>query len=172
MKAKAKSKAFPETLWELLGFGPRAKPPPTTAGGDRRRTATHARYDALVVQMKRTYGIRVRKWRRSTTGCAWVVRYSDGTESRLIEAPYPTGPVSCAIFLHEVGHHAIGFSSCRLRCLEEYHAWQWALNEMRARDLNVTDRVQRRMTESLRYALRKARSRGLKTLPEELRPYL
>jgi hypothetical protein len=64
------------------------------------------RYDDLVREVKRAYGIRVRKWRQSTSGCAWVVRYDDGNESRLIEAPYPRGPVSCAVFLHEIGHHA------------------------------------------------------------------
>jgi hypothetical protein len=129
------------------------------------------RYDDLVVEMKRTHGVRVRKWRTGSTGCAWVVRYDDGTESRLVEAPYPRGPVSCAIFLHEIGHHAIGFDTHRLRCLEEYDAWRWALDAMRARSLNVTAAVQQRMAESLRYAVRKARRRGLKALPAELRPY-
>jgi hypothetical protein len=130
-----------------------------------------ARYDELVAEMKQTYDIRVRKWRTSTSGCAWVVQYHDGTISRLIEAPYPRGPVSCAIFLHEIGHHAIGFNTHRLRCLEEYNAWRWALDTMRARRLNVTPAVERRMSEALRYAVKKARRRGLKHLPEELGPY-
>ena len=129
------------------------------------------RYDDLVVEMKRTYGVRVRKWRRSSSGCAWKVRYHDGGISRLIEAPYPRGPISCAIFLHEIGHHAIGFDTHRLRCVEEYEAWRWAVGEMRARGLNVTTAVEKRMTDSLRYAVAKARRRGLKTLPAELAQY-
>ena len=130
------------------------------------------RYDELVREMKREYGLRVRKWRSSSSGCAWIVTYGDGTVSRLIESPYPRGPMSCAIFLHEVGHHAIGFGTYRPRCLEEYHAWKWSLDTMRARGLNVTAAVERRMAESLHYAIIKARRRGLKQLPEPLEPFL
>ena len=42
---------------------------------------------------------------------------------------------------------------------------------MQAEGLNVTDAVRRRMTESLEYAVWKARRRGLKRLPAELVPY-
>jgi hypothetical protein len=130
-----------------------------------------ARYDALVVEMKSTHRVRVRKWRGSSSGCAWEVHYRDGHVTRLIEAPYPKGPISCAVFLHEIGHHAIGFGRYRPRCLEEYHAWRWALDEMRARGFNVTPEVDARVTESLRYAVAKARRRGLRRLPVELVPY-
>ena len=157
------------TLWHLLGLAkdrtdrrPRPRP--------RHRTMRE-RYDDLVREMKQTYGVRVRRWRSSTTGCAWVVKYDDGTTVRLIEAPYPTGPVSCAVFLHEIGHHAIGFDTHRLRCLEEYDAWRWALEAMRSRRLNVTAAVEKRMDESVRYAVSKARNRGLKRLPVELAAY-
>jgi hypothetical protein len=129
------------------------------------------RYDDLVREMKRKYGVRVRRWRQSTSGCAWVVRYDDGEESRLIEAPYPRGPVSCAVFLHEIGHHAIGWHTHRLRCVEEHGAWCWALDTMRSRGLNITAGVEKRVDESLRYAVRKARRRGLKTIPDELLQY-
>ncbi|MHC4429245.1 MAG: hypothetical protein ACYS0D_11695, partial [Planctomycetota bacterium] len=150
-------------LWDLL----RAPVAP------RQRTGgIHERYSALVREMKQRYGIRIHKWRRSTSGCAWVVRYANGTESRLIEAPYPRGPVSCAVFLHEIGHHAIGFGVYSPRCLEEYHAWDWALQTMRAHDLNVTEAVQRRMDEAVRHALRKARRRGLRRVPSELVAYI
>jgi hypothetical protein len=129
------------------------------------------RYDELVREMKALHQVRVRRWRRSTSGCAWLVRYQDGTLVRLIEAPYPAGPVSCAVFLHEVGHHAIGFGRYRPRCLEEYAAWSWAIETMRAWGFNVTPAVERRVTESLRWAVRKARGRGLRKLPAELLPF-
>ena len=80
--------------------------------------------------------------------------------------------MSCAIFLHEIGHHAIGFGTYRPRCLEEYHAWKWALDAMRERGFNVTANVEKRMAESLHYALEKAGRRGLKVVPPELQPYL
>lgn len=130
------------------------------------------RYDALVAEKKAAHGFRVRRWRSAMTGCAWIVRYHNGEESRLIEAPYPRGPMSAAVFLHEVGHHAIGFRTYSPRCLEEYHAWRWSLDAMRQRGLNVTDAVERRVAESLHYAVDKARRRGLKNIPIELLPYV
>ncbi|MHC5008748.1 MAG: hypothetical protein ACYTGF_15465, partial [Planctomycetota bacterium] len=59
----------------------------------------------------------------------------------------------------------------RLRCVEEYAAWCWALDQMRSRGFNVTAGVENRVAESLRYAVRKARRRGLKTIPDELLQY-
>ena len=105
------------------------------------------------------------------SGAAWQVHYRDGTVTRLIEAPRPKGPMSAAIFLHEIGHHAIGFGVYRPRCLEEYHAWAWALREMERRGVNVTPNVRHRMHESLAYAIEKARRRGLRRLPAELAPF-
>ncbi len=135
------------------------------------RPSMQDRYDSLVLEMRAAHGVRVRRWRTSSSGCAWLVRYDDGTTSRLIEAPYPRGPVSCAIFLHEIGHHAIGWDRRRLRCVEEYEAWRWALEAMRARGLNVTPAVEKRVAESLRYAVEKAMRRGLRAVPEELRQF-
>lgn len=165
---------FAPTLWHLLGLAgsrPGHRRRPVTMAPVRRGGRMQARYDALVAEMKQAYGVRVRKWRSSSSGCAWVVRYDDGTVARLIEAPYPRGPISCAVFLHEIGHHAIGFNTHRLRCLEEHDAWRWALDAMRKRGLNVTPAVERRVAESLAYAVAKARRRGLKSLPAELADY-
>lgn len=153
------------TLWDLVAGKSRVPPRQRPA---RRPSAMQARYDALVRDMKATWGIRVRKWRTRTSGCAWEVRGADGSCTRMIEAPYPRGPMSCAVFLHEVGHHAIGFNHQRLRCMEEHLAWDWALREMSARGFNVTDRVRKRRDEAMRYALRKALRRGLRRVPEEL----
>lgn len=172
------------TLWDLMGRREKTDPPakPKQRAGreskrangslpqaaPRQKQTMQQRYDALVMEMKATYGIRVRKWRKSSSGCAWQVKYADGSEAKLIESPYPRGPMSCAIFLHEIGHHAIGFGTYRPRCLEEYHAWKWSLDEMRRRELNVTLAVEKRMAESLRYAVSKAQRRGMKRLPVEL----
>lgn len=127
-----------------------------------------ARYEALTRQMLREHDVRVRKWRSSMSGCAWEVYYASGRISRLIEAPRPKGPMSCAIFLHEIGHHAIGFGRYRPRCLEEYHAWRFAIEQMERHGIKVTDGVRKRMDESMRYAVDKARRRGLRQLPAEL----
>ncbi len=129
------------------------------------------RYDEMTRSMLGEYGIRVRKWRSSMSGVAWQVTYQDGTVARLIESPRPRGPMSAAVFLHEVGHHAIGFRTYSPRCLEEYHAWAFALSQMERWDLNITDAVRRRMHASLTYALHKAQRRGLSKVPVELEPF-
>jgi len=126
------------------------------------------RYDCLVDEMKKQWSIRIHRWRDRTSGCAWELRDRDGQVTRMIESPYPRGPVSCAVFLHEVGHHAIGFGIHRLRCMEEHLAWEWAIRQMEARGFNVTDRVRHRREQAMRYALAKALRRGLKRVPEEL----
>ncbi len=131
-----------------------------------------AKYDAIVEEMKSKYGVRVRKWRKGTSGVAWTIRYiKSGRIVKLIESPYPRGPMSCAVFLHEIGHHAIGLGVCRPRCLEEYHVWVWALNTMREKGFNVTPAVERRTERSLRYAVAKARRRGMREIPPQLRAY-
>lgn len=131
-----------------------------------------AKYDAVVALMLQTHQVRVRKWRTSMSGIAWYVTYRDGRIQRLIEAPRPKGPMSVAVFLHEIGHHAIGFNVYKPRCLEEYHAWRWALEAMAEHGLNITDQVKLRVHRSLWYAAEKAKRRGIKRIPEELTPYL
>lgn len=165
----------------------RAKGPASRAGGQapparvvKKRPAAagpsagsmQARYDDVTRRMLDRYQIRVRKWRTSMSGIAWYVTYRDGHVQRLIEAPRPKGPMSVAVFLHEVGHHAIGFDVYKPRCLEEYHAWRWALEAMAEHNLNITDAVRDRVHRSLHYAVQKAKRRGIKVIPPELTPYL
>ena len=76
-----------------------------------------------------------------------------------------------AIFLHEVGHHVIGFDAYRLRCEEEYHAWAWSLAEMRRWGVEPDEKVNRRVELSMRCAVDKAVRRGLKRLPVMLGCY-
>lgn len=174
------------TLWDLLTPTLKKSPPAIQSKRSRKRSigaakpptvpaapgSMQSRYDELVDEMKRIHGIRVVKWRSSTSGCAWEVSYADGTTSRLIESPYPKGPMSCAVFMHEIGHHAIGLRTYRPRCLEEFHAWRWGLDEMNARGFNVTPSVLKRRDDALQYAVEKAIRRGLQKLPVELVPYL
>ncbi len=162
------------TLWDLIRGRPasrRHKPDAPTTTRAPRRSPMRDRYDQLTRHMLQTYQVRVRKWRNSMTGVAWQVHDRDGRVSRLIEAPRPRGPMSCAVFLHEIGHHAIGFQRYKPRCLEEYHAWRFALDQMRRHGISVTPRVEKRMAESLAYALDKAIRRGLRRVPPELEPY-
>ncbi|PCI10125.1 hypothetical protein COB72_04360 [bacterium] len=170
------------TLWDLL------IPKPTRYKRSRRRkppvpkviirkpkappTGMQLKYEQITKEMLTKYGVRVRKWRSSMSGVAWQVTYRDGTMSKLLESPKPKGPMSAAIFLHEIGHHAIGFGTYKPRCLEEYYAWKFSIDTMHELNLNVTDRVHERMHDSLNYALEKALRRGLKNIPHELVPYI
>jgi hypothetical protein len=176
------------TLWDLIDpVLKRLAPPPFPAPAGKRRVAARprrfssngardgamqAKYDAVVKLMLEQHRIRVRKWRSGMSGIAWYVTYRDGMRVNLIEAPRPRGPMSAAIFLHEIGHHAIGFHVYKPRCLEEYHAWRWAIEAMEAHGLNITDQVRLRMHRSLWYAVQKARRRGIKRIPAELTPFL
>ncbi len=138
----------------------------------RSNSARQQRYDALVDAMQARYGFRVRKWRGNLSGIAIRVERRDGTVETLLESPYPTTPLRCAIFLHEVGHHAIGVGSITPRCLEEHAAWAWSLKTMRESGCVVDAGVERRMERSMQYAVAKAMRRGLRRLPVELLPYL
>ena len=125
-------------------------------------------YSQIIRTMKKRHGVRVRRWRRQMSGCAWQVRYSDGRRVNWIEAPYPKTPISLAIFLHEVGHHAIGFETYKKRCEEEYYVWLWALEQMKKFGVEPDARVQTRFERSMQYAVGKALRRGAQTLPPPL----
>lgn len=171
------------TLWDLIRPLRRKKldrgaAGPAAKGAGRRSRARRAPaeskqalYDRIARQMLEKYGVRVRRWRTAMSGLAWEVHYRDGGMARLIEAPRPKGPMSAAVFLHEIGHHAIGFGRYRPRCLEEYHAWRFAIGAMEAEGILVSEGVKRRMRRSLEYAVAKAQRRGLREIPPELREY-
>jgi hypothetical protein len=131
-----------------------------------------ADYSGIIKSMKQQHGIRVRRWRSSMTGRCWRSRYRDGREINWLESPYPRTPISLAVFLHEVGHHAIGFDRYRKRCEEEYHAWQWALDTMQQHGVSPDDRVNRRFERSMQYAVSKAVRRGIRRVPEPLVRFL
>jgi hypothetical protein len=106
------------------------------------------------------------------SGCAWREYHEDGRTVNWIEAPLPRTPISLAIFLHEVGHHVIGFEVYRHRCEEEYHVWMWALEQMRELGVEPDPRVLRRFDLSMRYAVSKAVRRGIRALPKPLGQFL
>lgn len=131
-----------------------------------------ADFSPIVELMKDRHDIRVRRWRRSMSGCAWRVYFHDGRVINWIESPVPKTPISLAIFLHEVGHHVIGFDAYKRRCEEELHAWKWAIAQMRSLGIEPDARVLRRFDLSMRYAVDKAMRRGIKILPESLNQFL
>jgi hypothetical protein len=127
---------------------------------------------AIVKMMTTRYRVRVKRWRTQMSGCAWSVVHANGRQVNWIECPFPKTPISLAIFLHEVGHHAIGFEKYKRRCEEEYHVWVWAIDMMRKLGVEPDARVLRRVELSMRYAVEKAARRGMKAFPEPLMRYV
>jgi hypothetical protein len=125
-------------------------------------------FTPIVRQIKLQHQIRVKRWRRQMSGCSWQVRYGNGRVTRWIEAPYPRTPISLSIFLHEVGHHVVGFERYKRRCEEEFHVWNWAIEQMRELGIEPDEKVLARFELSMQYAVRKAVRRGMRTLPVEL----
>ncbi|HZZ42822.1 MAG TPA: hypothetical protein VFE58_07780 [Tepidisphaeraceae bacterium] len=121
--------------------------------------------------MKKRHRVRIHRWRASMSGCAWRIYHPDGRTTNWVEAPQPKTPISLAVFLHEVGHHVIGFDRYLRGCEEEYHAWEWALREMRRLGIEPDHRTLRRHELSMRYAVHKAERRGLHQMPTELARY-
>ena len=132
----------------------------------------HQSFVQIVRQMKQLHEIRIHKWRRNMSGCAWRVYHDDGRVVNWIEAPRPRTPISLAVFLHEVGHHVIGFERYKKRCEEEYHVWLWALRQMSKLGVEPDDRVRRRFELSMRYAVDKAMRRGIMELPLALHQFM
>jgi hypothetical protein len=121
----------------------------------------------LVRELKHKYKIAIRKWRGHMSGIAYELTYRDGRIKRLIAAPRPRSPVSAAIFLHEVGHHAIGFRRYGSRCLEEHYVWQWTFREMEARGIVITHRVMRHFRRSMYHYVKRSQQRR-EVVPAEL----
>jgi hypothetical protein len=129
-------------------------------------------FATIVRDMRHKHDLRIRKWRTTMSGCAWRVYHADGRAVNWIESPYPKTPISLAIFLHEVGHHVIGFEKYKKRCEEEYHVWVWAIKEMKKLGVEPDARVKRRFDLSMQYAVDKAVRRGIKQLPQTLQRFM
>lgn len=126
-------------------------------------------FASIVRKYKKQHNIMVRKWRKTLSGCAWAITHADGKVVNWIESPYPKSLVSFAIFLHEIGHHVIGFKKYKKRCEEEYFAWRWAIDEMRRIDIRPDEIVLERFNHAMQIAVDVSLKRGLKELPQFLK---
>lgn len=176
-RVERRPRAVPSRATRHPGFlvneridGKRVMPRPPR-GIDHERPVQRT-YDSIVEDFLLRYQLRVRRWRPSLSGLATLLRYRDGHHERTIESPYPTSPLRLAIFLHEVGHHAIGIGALRPRCLEEFHAWRFAIDRMNELGLPTAGTVQRRYERSMRYAVSKSTRRGIRRLPSELSEFV
>lgn len=145
--------------------------PPTLSSPRLSRKQRLALYGQMVDELKARYKISIRKWRTHMSGVAYELKYPNGDIRRMITSPRPRSPVSASIFLHEVGHHAIGFRRYSPRCLEEYYVWQWAFREMVQRNIPITQPVMRHYKRSMYHYVRLARKRGIREIPPDLQDF-
>lgn len=129
------------------------------------------RYDDIVKRVKHAYDIRIRRWRTTMSGCAWSTLHRDGRRTNWVESPRPRSALSLAVFLHEVGHHAIGIDRDEHHSDEEYLAWKWAIDTMRRLGVEPDARVRRRVQRSMQYAVEQSVRRGMRLVPPRFHEY-
>lgn len=147
------------------------KPVLQSPHGFDRYKRSMANYLKIIRQIKNEYGVRIHRWRTAMTGCAWRVNFSDGRSIRWIQSPYPKTPISLAIFLHEVGHHVVGFDRFNIPSEEEYHVWLWALGKMEEIGVPPDESVFKRFERSMQYAVSKDQRKGMSNLPQSLKRF-
>jgi len=110
------------------------------------------------------YELVCKRYRKSMTGYAYF-------NSNQIEYPDPLSAISFSVFAHEVGHKALNHNGDGKSCLKEYDAWQFSFNQFKAFNFAITHKVKREANLSISYGLAQALNRGLKSVPDELKPY-
>ena len=108
--------------------------------------------------------IRVRLWRSSLTGCANVAKSE-------IEVPKPLTRKSLYIFLHEIGHVAIGHLGKKKRHVEEYEAEQFAHERMRELGFAVPRSQTERAKAYVARKIGQAYARGAKRIDPKARRF-
>lgn len=111
-------------------------------------------YEAAANVLLAESGCTVRKWRASSTGTAYTRSADWG-----IEAPEPRGPISFAVFAHEVGHQLKHRGNSAPRWLEELEAWEYALEQFERFGLDGREKVLRKAARCLAYAAHKTNRR-------------
>ncbi|MBI4308182.1 MAG: hypothetical protein HY684_05185 [Chloroflexi bacterium] len=123
--------------------------------------------ESLARSILAIHPVRVVRWRKSLSGVAWHITKNGSLVETRIETPRPHTPLSFAIFAHELGHHLqrVERASWPSRMEQEYDAWQRAFALMRQHGVPITEKVERRYVQAMRYALAKALRRGAVRIP-------
>jgi hypothetical protein len=109
-------------------------------------------YERAAAVLLRESGCTVRGYRSRNTGRAFTRADDWG-----IEVPRPRGPVSFAVFAHEVGHQLLHRGNGKTgRWLEEVEAWEYALAQFDRFALPGVERARVDAAVSLRYAAAKS----------------
>ncbi len=135
---------------------------------------TPSALEAVVRSLLAAYPVRVMRWRKSLSGVAWHVEKKGVFVETRIEAPRPRTPLSFSIFAHEIGHHLqhMERASWPSRMEQEHDAWERAFVLMREHGVPITEKVEKRFHDSMRYALAKALRRGARRVPQPFEHFL
>ena len=126
----------------------------------------HGQYADEAVVLLRQYMVVVKKWRNESSGVAYNF-------SNRIECPHPTNAYNLGILAHEIAHHELGHTRGKHpkggRWKEELDAWLWS-NDVLCQ-IGVEPNYAQ-VTLAIQFAFQKAVKRGLRSIPEEMRPHL
>ncbi len=122
------------------------------------------KYKELVKCLLSIYNLNVTKINKGMNGTA----YRDNNN---IEIPHPKTDKSLSICLHEIGHKVLHHKrSSKKRFIEEYEAWNYALNIFRILEIPIRKGLRNKYKRSLRYAVNKALRRHYKgKIPIEIK---
>jgi len=122
------------------------------------------KYSDLVKCLLSIYELNVTKINKGMYGCVYRNNHN-------IEIPNPKTEKSFAICLHEIGHKVLKHNKGKKRFIEEFEAWNYALNVFRILEIPIKNNVRNRYKKSIRYSISKAVRRGLnpKKIPSEIK---
>lgn len=105
----------------------------------------------------------IEKWKSKSTksGKAFYNEYR-------IVVPEPTDADTLNTFCHELGHL---ISYVKPSCLNEYNACIFALQKLREHGIPISRNMKRHHKWYIAYSLGQALNRGMKNIPEELKPF-
>ena len=122
------------------------------------------KYADLIKCLLEIYNLNLTKINKGLYGCVYA-------KNSNIEIPNPKTEKSFAICLHEIGHKVLGHNKRKKRFIEEFEAWNYALNIFRILKIPIKNNVRQRYKRSIRYAIDKAVRRGFnpKKIPIEIK---
>ena len=97
------------------------------------KQAMAERYWAIALEEAARHDVTIKRFRPSLSGKAFV-------SQRTITAPRPRTRRRLRVFLHEVGHIALGHSDPKPRYVAEQEADEWAFETMRRHGIRVRRR--------------------------------
>jgi len=115
-------------------------------------------------QLLAEHGLRIRNVRHSMSGLALFATPE-------IDCPLPKSAKSFRVLAHEVGHKALNHARGHRSCVREYEADQFAIEQFRRFGLTLPREVKHVIDEHIAYGLAQALNRGMKRVPDELKPY-